>query len=188
MSLKRLGLVPVIATLALLTTPGMTLADCMQPPPIQEALNSAQIVFVGTVTSTTNRESWATVRIAEVWKGPDQPVSVLVKGGPDGNAATSVDRTYQVGVQYLFFPLVNPDTEPLPGAAFALTDNACTSTTPWSDGLAALRPSDARAPLAAAEGDSGSDFGGLIAPLGVALLVAAVLLLVGLAARGRQAG
>ena len=149
----------------------------MQPPPIEQALSKAEIVFVGTVTSTSNRDSWATVQIEEVWKGPDQPVSVLVKGGPGGDSATSVDRTFQVGVKYLFLPYLDGAT---------LADNSCTSTTPWSDGLAALRPAAARAPLSATAGESGFDLGGAIAPLGVALLVAGVLLVVGLLARSRQ--
>jgi len=176
---SRFRWLPVLVVLALLGSPARALASCLQPPPIEAAVNSAEILFVGTVTATSNRDSWATVQIEEIWKGPDQPASVLVKGGPGGNAATSVDRTFQVGVKYVFFPYLDGAT---------LADNACTSTTPWSDGLLGLRPSDARTPLVPTGGESGFDFGGLIAPLGVALAVAAVLLLVGLAARGRQPG
>jgi hypothetical protein len=179
MTRLRLAVVPAIAALAMLTAPATSLASCIQPPPIEQALRDAEIVFVGTVISTENGDRWATVEIEEIWKGPDQPASVLVKGGPGGGAATSIDRTFQIGVKYLFLP--SPD-----GAT--LVDNACTSTTPWSDGLQALRPAGARAPLAATEGESGFDFGAIMAPVGVALAVAAVLLLIGLAARSRQPG
>ena len=187
-SIRLLRFLPVLAVLGLLGMPATALASCREPPPIEEAMKSAEIVFVGTVTSTSNRDSWASVEIEEIWRGPDQPASVLVKGGPGGNSATSVDRTFQAGAKYLFFPLVNPDGEPLAGQALALTDNSCTSTTVWSEDLLALRPSDARPPLGATEGESGFDFGAIVAPLGVALVVAAALLVVGLAARGRQSG
>lgn len=149
----------------------------MQPPPIEMAMDSADIVFVGTVTATDMGATWATVQVEEIWKGPDQPSVVLVKGGPGPGAATSIDRTFQLGVKYLFFPNVD-------GAAFG--DNACTSTTPWSDGLQALRPAGARGPVGVAPSEPGFDLGGLIEPIAVVLLVAAALLGVGLLARGKQ--
>jgi hypothetical protein len=178
-SIRLLRFLPVLAVLVLLGTPATALADCIEPPRIEEAARSAEIVFVGTVTSTSNRDSWASVEVEEIWRGPDQPANVLVKGGPGGISATSVDRTFQAGAKYLFFPYVDGET---------LVDNSCTSTTPWSEDLLALRPAEARPPLGATEGASGFDFGAIVAPLGVALVVAAVLLLVGLAARGRQSG
>ncbi len=177
MTRVRLALVPVLAVLAVFASPLASYASCVQPPAFQQALGEAEIVFVGTVASTANQGTWATVTVEEIWKGPDQPASVLVKGGPGGGAATSVDRTFEIGVKYVFFPS---------GATPDLTDNACTSTTPWSDGLVALRPSDAHAPAAAPQAESGFDFGGMLAPVAVALIVAGVLLAVGLVARSRR--
>ena len=182
-NLRRLALLPAAAAFAALplfvqlAAPSAALADCMPPPPIEEALKSAEIVFVGTVAATSNRSSWASVTVEEVWRGPDQPAQVLVKGGPGGNAATSVDRSFEVGVKYLFFPYA---------ADGGLADNSCTSTTQWSAELAALRPADARAPVGATQGGGGLDVGGLVAPFAVALLVAGALLVVGLAVRSRQ--
>lgn len=179
MTRLRLALIPAIAALAMFSTPTATLASCMQPPLIEEALRTAEIVFVGTVTATSNRDTWASVAVEEIWKGPDQAGSILIKGGPGGNAATSVDRAFKAGVKYLFFPHASEG---------ALQDNSCTSTTEWSADLLKLRPADARVLVGANEGAAGSDFGGLLAPLGVTILVAGVLLLIGLAARSRQAG
>ena len=169
-----------VVSLALLLAiaPGVALADCMMPPAVEEAVQTAEIVFVGTVTATTNRNSWASVEVHEVWRGPDQPSAVVIKGGPGGNAATSVDRAFEPGVRYLFFPYVDPE--------IGLADNSCTSTQPWTEAMVALRPADARAPTGASPTESGFDAAGLLVPLGVAVLVGAVLLVVGLLARGRQ--
>jgi hypothetical protein len=168
-----------LAALALLAMPSVALADCAKPPDIKTASVSADIAFVGTITATDNRGSWATVSVEEVWRGPDQPAEVLVKGGPGGNAATSVDRSFEVGVKYLFFPYVDP--------AQGLSDNSCTSTTPWSDEYVGLRPASAHAPSAAPATSSGFDFAGIVGPLVVALTVSGVLLAIGLLARSRQA-
>jgi len=197
---RRARAVLALALLALpatLASPSIALADCMMPPPIEEAVKSAEIVFLGAVTSTANRDSWATVEVIEVWVGPDMPAEVLIKGGPGGNAATSVDRTFQAGTKYLFFPFIDPGTDPQPGqvigqAGGGLADNSCTSTTEWTADLEALRPADVRAPLGTSsppEAGNGIDLSGLgdlVAPIGAGLIVAVVLLGIGLLARGRQ--
>ncbi len=177
---RILRVLAATATLAFLLPSATTLASCMIPPPIDEAFESAEIVFVGTVTETSNRGTWASVAVEEVWKGPDQPIAVVIRGGPGGNAATSVDRTFEIGVKYLFFPYADSE--------IGLADNSCSLTTPWSDDLVALRPADAHQPLGTSETETGVwfDVGGFVGPLGVALLVGGVLLVAGLLARGRQ--
>jgi len=180
--LKRLtlGLVPAIALMAMLATPAASLASCAFLPDIKQAATSAEIAFVGTVTATANRGTWATVTVEEVWRGPDQPAEVVIKGGPEGNAATSVDRTFEVGVKYLFFPYTD-------GAA-GLADNSCSSTTPWSADMAGLRPADARVSIGGTTPAAGIDFSGILGPIVVAVVVAGLLLVVGLLARSRQPG
>ena len=180
--MKALRIARVLASaaaLAFVLPPSVALADCMQPPAIQEAVATADIVFLGTVTETRNHDSWATVAVAEVWRGPDQPAAVVVKGGPEGNMATSVDRSYKAGVTYLFFPYADETG--------SLADNSCTNTVEWSVDLTPLRPEVVRAPIGATQAGEGFDLGGLIPPLGVAVLVGGVLLLAGLLARGRSA-
>jgi hypothetical protein len=177
--LRVLRVLAAVAALAFVLPPSAVLADCMMPPPVEEAAQTAEIVFVGTVAETSNHNSWASVVVEETWRGPDQPAAVIVKGGPAGNMATSVDRFFEVGVKYLFFPYVDE--------AGGLADNSCTNTVQWSADLAQLRPADARQPLGATEAEGGFDVGSVIAPLGVAILVGGVLLVAGLLARGRTA-
>jgi hypothetical protein len=182
MALKRFGtaFVPAaLAAIALLASPASSLADCAMPPDLKTAIQSSDIVFVGKVTGTTNRDSWATVSVGEIWRGPDQPAELVIKGGPAGNAATSVDRTFEVGVTYLFFPYLDPTA--------GLSDNSCTATTPWMQEYDDLRPSGAHAPLGAST-SSGFDFSGILGPIAVAVAVSGVLLAIGLLARSRQAG
>jgi hypothetical protein len=179
-SMRRRVLAAVaVAPLLLALGPSTARADCTMPPPIAEAVKTADIVFVGTVAATTNRSSWASVEVTEVWRGPDQPRAVVVRGGPPGNAATSVDRAFETGVTYLFFPYVDSEQ--------GLADNSCTSTTPWTEELAALRPADARPPIGAEAEAGGFDPAGVLVPLGVAVIVGGALFLAGLAARGRRA-
>lgn len=175
---RAIRVLAAAAALAFVLPPSTVLADCMMPPPVEEAAQKAEILFVGTVTETRNHNSWASVVVEEVWRGPDQPAAVTVKGGPEGNMATSVDRFFEVGVKYLFFPYADETG--------GLADNSCTNTVQWSADLAQLRPADARIPPVETEGEM-FDVGSVIAPLGVALLVGGVLLVAGLLARGRTA-
>jgi hypothetical protein len=177
--LSVLRVLAAVAALAFVLPPSAVLADCRMPPPVEEAAQTAEIVFVGTVAETSNHNSWANVVVEEIWRGPDQPAAVVVKGGPAGNMATSVDRAFEAGVRYLFFPY--------PDETGGLADNSCTNTVQWSADLAQLRPADSRQPLGATEAEARFDIGSVIAPLGVAVLVGGALLVAGLLARGRTA-
>ena len=148
-------------------------------PTVREAMGTADIVFVGTVSATAQNNAWATVSIEEVWKGPDLPAVFEVRGGPGGNTVTSVDRAFEVGTRYLFVPFGMEDT-------FA-SDNSCSATQPWDESLAALRPADARGPIGGPPpAPAPFDLLGAVLPFGVALLVAGVLVAVGLVARSRR--
>ncbi len=79
----------------------------------------SQAAFVGVVTSTASDGRVATVQT-------DTGAIVTVIGTPDtGSAATSVDRTYQVGGRYEFHPI--NDASPF-------EDNVCTATRLLSQG------------------------------------------------------
>lgn len=158
--------------------PGAVLADCAEPPDIKMAVATADIVFVGTVSDVTNNGRWAEVKVGAVWRGPDQPATLLIRGGPEGNAASSVDRSFVAGVTYLFVPYLDASTK-------TLSDNICTSTTEWRAELDGLRPSDARPPTGSTPAEAGFDLSPLL-PVGVAVIVFVVLLGIGLLARGRQ--
>lgn len=144
-------------------------------------MGTADIVFVGTVSATAENNSWATVSIEEVWKGPDLPAVFQVRGGEGGNVATSVDREFKAGTRYLFVPYEMQD-------GFA-SDNSCSATQEWDAALVGLRPADARGPIGGTPpAPAPFDLAGALAPIGVAALVAGVLLAVGLLSRSRQPG
>lgn len=177
--MRRLHLAAMTLPLALwLLAPASASASCAVPIPIEEAIRSAEVVITGTVTSTENLGRWAAVEVHEIWKGPDLPSTVIIRGGPGPGSATSIDRTFTAGARYLF--VVSLDGQG------GLTDNACSATTEMGAGDNALRPADFRTPAPAETSDAEFDLGGMVAPIGVALLVAAALLAMGLLARGRQ--
>lgn len=112
------------------TDPVAAQARCVPSSP-EAALATTQIVFVGTVTATTNEGRWAQVRVDEEWRGGPLPAVVEVRGGGEPGTATSVDRVFGP-LPYLFF------VRQLAPGLFA--DDACSATTAWSPELAALRP------------------------------------------------
>jgi hypothetical protein len=137
------------------------------------------MLFLGTVTGLADDGRRAEVAVEEVWRGPDQPSSVVIRAGPEGNGVSSIDRTFEVGVRYLFFPYLDAETQ-------ALSDNSCTNTAPWSLPLSDLRPVDVRLPIGATPPGAGFDLGPIL-PFALAGGLFLVLLGIGLLARGRQA-
>ena len=172
--------------IALASTQAPAAARCVEPPPIEEAVRTADVVIVGTVGAVAQEGTLATVRVEEIWRGPVVEAEVRVWGGP-GDGLTSVSREFVVGTKYLFTLGFGEDGR--------LTDSLCTSTTEWNERLAALRPLNATQPQPAGD-DAAQPTAGeaapfdpwsLIGPAGVALAVAVALLGAGLLARGRQA-
>lgn len=107
------------------------LASCIAPRPLSESLASAPAAFVGTVLSVSNGDRTAIVKVEQVWKGPALSGTVEVDGGPTDGSITSVDRTYQVGVRYLFVPV---------NGSPPFQDNNCSATQPYTADLAQYRP------------------------------------------------
>jgi hypothetical protein len=131
------SLVPPVALAVLLLPPITAEASCAGGGASQQqAIQSAPTAFVGTVTDLSSGGRVATVRVDDIWRGSTIPSSVEVVGSPDLNAAaTSVDRIYVAGAQYLFVP----DG----GGPQSFTDNSCTATQLYTAGLGALRPTSA---------------------------------------------
>ena len=153
-------------------------ASCRVLPDPAQAIREAQVAFVGTVVAVSNNDRWATVAVEEVWRGPDLPTTVEVRGGPAGNTATSIDRTFVAATRYLFT---------VSAAGGGLTDTACSATTPWTPELARLRPADARAPIRAAVEPTATDPISVAAPLiAVAAIGAALFGIVALLALRRR--
>ena len=142
------SLVLIAAIAASLALSPSAIASCMILLPLEKTLEDAPIVFVGTAVETKHDGRVATFEVEEVWKGSVEPRAV-VNGGPgiremeaaeeNGQvAANSVDRAYEAGVRYLVVPF---------GArGKVLTDNACSSTQPYTAKLASHAPPGATSP------------------------------------------
>ena len=176
----RLHLLAMTLPLALwLLVPAPAAASCAMPIPIEQAIRDSPVVITGTVTSTENDGRWATVQVHEIWKGPDLPATVVILGGPEPGGASSIDRSFTAGARYLFVVTIDERGQ--------LHDNACSATTEMAAGENKLRPAEFRTPAPAEATDAGADLTGVVGAGAVALVVAAVLLVAGLLARGRQA-
>jgi len=142
-------------------------ASCAQMPSLQDAVATAPLVFVGTVVSTSDGDRVARVSVESIWKGPDLPAYVDVHGSPasGGVTATSVDRRFRVGERDLF--VLVSDRPPY-------QDNSCSATQPYTAGLDALAPDDARP---AAPPTAGEELQYLVAlfwlPVVIAIVIAA---------------
>lgn len=168
-----------LVTSLLLGSVAPAAASCVMPPSIEEAVQNADLVFVGTVTGRANDGRWATVAVAEVWIGPDLPPIVEVRGGPDPGTFSSVDRAFVARTTYLFLPSISDG---------AIHDSSCSSTTEWTADLARLRPTTARPPAGAEPGlDAYERFDPTSLLLPVALIVGAGVVVFGAALMIRKA-
>jgi hypothetical protein len=133
-----------------------------------EMLADADVVFVGTVAAVRNESRSATVKVEEVWQGPDLPTTVEVDGGQEPGVWSSVDRQYTAGSRYLFAVAIHEGM---------LRDSACTMTSEWADDLLRFRPPAPRAavqPLDSTDGESGADWLPLLSAAIVVTLGAAI--------------
>ena len=111
--------------------------------PLEQSLLAAESAFTGTVEGLREPGHVARVRVGRVWKGPDVPERVDVRGGPpaaSGAAATSIDFTFARGEEYLFL-LQNAED-------FSVTQ--CGGTTSLDGNVQSLEPPDSRPPVGGA--------------------------------------
>jgi hypothetical protein len=127
-------LVAVVGVLSSVAIPRAG-ASCAVQPSLQQSIEHAPVVFVGTVVATSNGGRTAQVRVGSVWAGPKLPKQVEVQGSPaaDTGTATSVDRRFSKGTKYLFVPIGNRPRAPF-------SDNACSATTAFTREIARLAP------------------------------------------------
>ena len=106
-------------------------ASCAEPPDLVAAFADADVVFVGVVVELSNGDRTAVMEVEEVWKGPELPDVVTVRGGPeDPNIFTSVDRTFERGT-YVVFPV---------NSSPPFEDDACTLTQRTRPALDVINP------------------------------------------------
>src|SRR5699024_10709686 len=122
---------------------------CAGPPTVEGELARADLAFVGTVTELTNAGRWATFTVDDLWKGDLDSPAVDVHAGPADPgggviSASSVDRTYELGVRYLVFAYDPTSHGYLPTwGTSGFEDNNCSGTQPYSSSLDTFRPADA---------------------------------------------
>lgn len=165
---------------ALALAPAPVLADCQMAPPLEQAISSSDLVFVGTVTAVAGGGRSASVQVEDIWRGGEMPSTVTVLGGTDPAQAMEDDRTFEAGVRYLFFPFV---------VEGQMVDSICTATVPWVDDFAAVRPVDAHSPIPSAAAPAPgplSAIADLALPLLTALLVGGSALAVAVVAGRRR--
>jgi hypothetical protein len=166
---RRFGLAAVCATVGWLLSAAPVAADCQPAPPLDEALRTAPVAFVGTVIGVDGPS--ARFAVSEVWAGEIGP-TVEVRGltdlgGRDGGFGPGFsedDRHWTDGTTYLVLPTVDGGV---------LRDHLCTATTEWREELAALRPETAI--IVSAEPAEGG--GGIPLPV-LAFVAAAVVIAV----------
>lgn len=175
--LQRSATAALMFAAVVLVTPGTALASCTVPPPLDQAIEEAETVFVGTVVGLDFDARLATFDVSEVWKGTVAS-EATVNGGPglqelaearaQGQGLfTSVDRQFEAGQVYLVVSYGST------GEIFS--DNACSSTQLLSAETELARPAGAYAPTAAPETEApppGDDGLGWVTPT---LIAAAVL-------------
>ena len=138
---RSTALIAAIVASLVLSQPAA--ASCMVLPQLSKALADAPVVFVGTVVETKHDGRVATVEVEQVWKGSVGALVVVNGGGAsitemeraeaNGEAlATSVDRAYENGVRYLVLPWHVRGQ--------VMSDNACSSTQPYTAKLASHAP------------------------------------------------
>jgi hypothetical protein len=118
-------------------------ASCAPLPPLAKPLAAAEVVFVGTVTRLEHDGRVATFRVEEVRKGvvgstvvvngSAVSLAALEKAARKGlGIASSVDRTYELGVRYLVVPH--------DASREVLLDNSCSATQIYMSKLDASGP------------------------------------------------
>lgn len=136
--MKKMRVVTFWILSVFIVTAGPASASCLMPPPLKEAIAQSPVVFVGEVLKSSNSDRTATVQVIEIWKGSVPEGTVEVLGGPEAdNTATSVDRTFEAGVTYLFVLY-----QGMKDGRFQ--DNSCSSTRPYKDHYDSLRPASAQ--------------------------------------------
>ena len=150
--MRRLLIVPLIAAaLAAASPASVAVASCVGLRPLPQEIQSAAVVFVGTVVYTSDGHRQAHVKVESIWKGAPLAAYVDVDGSPVSGpfTASDVDRHYQAGERYLFV---------LYSASQPFQDNSCSATQQFTSALTTYAPANANAPLAPTLSEQAQNF------------------------------
>ncbi len=174
--LAAVGLMAAI----LLGGPAPATAQCAPPRDTAAAIATAEVVFVGRTTAVSLDGRVSEMEVTSIWKGPNLPGHVEVRGALTADAPPSgSDRQFQTGVQYLVVAENGRDP-------FMAT--ACSATQRFSGPANLIPPSyqeaagtaSGRQPVATVTGDGGEAAvaAGVVPLLGVLALIAGLSALV----------
>lgn len=148
---SRVGLAGLMALAFLSFATPAAATSCIEPLPIDQAIDEARTVFVGTVTQSEYDGLLAVFTVEEVWKG-EVGATVMVTGGPSpddlGEEPESSDGTivaplpyrhFEVGGTYLVLPWGVEDD--------VYIDDGCSATLVYDSSLDEYRPESAQPPV-----------------------------------------
>jgi hypothetical protein len=172
MTFRRTLVVALLAALLPIGSAAPSAAQCAPPTDLEEAVETAHVVFVGKVALVDGTRTQATVRVLSVWKGPDLDQLIEVSGGYEGGGNM---RRFTNGGVYLFFP--NNRRPPF-------VDDACTATRLYSGPQLTIPPyladeagsTSARMPLPLEEEPEGSSANSIFLPLTIGMFLVLTIL------------
>jgi hypothetical protein len=150
--IRRLLVAPLLAAVLAVATPVTgAVASCAVSRPLQNQIQSAAVVFVGTVAYTADGGRQAHVKVESIWKGAPLAAYVDVDGSPVSGpfAASDVDRHYDAGARYLFV---------LYSASQPFQDNSCSATQQFTPALTTYAPAGAKPPMAPTLSEQAQNF------------------------------
>lgn len=144
----RVGLTSLMALALLSLGTSASGTSCAEPLPLDQAIDDAGTVFVGTVIQLEYDGQLAVFSVEEVWKG-EVGATVMASGGPspadlgeaettDGTIVPRIDRRFEVGSTYLVVPWGVEEGIYL--------DDGCSATQLFDSALDQYRPESAHPP------------------------------------------
>lgn len=94
-------LLAISTMLVWISQPGSALAECANPPSLEEALRAAPVAFVGEVTSAGVNADEATISVQWIWKGPDLPKELALRTPSTPAASGETGFRFRAGTTYI---------------------------------------------------------------------------------------
>jgi len=103
--IRRAGIGLLVGAWLIFASLDAAAASCPLAPDVADALSNAASVFVGEATVVADQGRVATMDVISIWKGPDLPEQVEVRGTATvGSPVGPEDRRFTEGTTYLVIP------------------------------------------------------------------------------------